>query len=172
MKLAYCRTGRPWLMAAAVLLVLTGCGGGGSGTASGVFDQPPRAPRIPIARKVFGLNFGPYVLAGQDPNTGVTIPVNQLNYLVKTAALYTTWIRTFGTTNGLERAGQAAHASGLKAALGAFIGTDTRVNETQITNLIQAAQRGEVDLAIVGNEVLLAAEQGGGTMHGEGQSRR
>ena len=89
-------------MVTAILLMLTGCGGGG--TVSGVFDQPPRAPRIPIARKVFGLNFGPYVLAGQDPNTGVTIPVNQLNYLVKTAAPYTTWIRTFGTTNGLERA--------------------------------------------------------------------
>ncbi len=66
----------------------------------------------------------------------------------------TEWVRTYGSTNGLEFAGQVAHGMGLKAAIGAWLGRDLSANEREISNLIAAARSGQVDLAIVGDEVL------------------
>jgi exo-beta-1,3-glucanase (GH17 family) len=71
---------------------------------------------------------------------------------------YTQWIRTFGTTHGLEHTGRIAHEFGLKAAVGAWLGTDAQVNALQMQNLIDAARNGHVDLAIVGSEVLLRGD--------------
>jgi exo-beta-1,3-glucanase (GH17 family) len=67
---------------------------------------------------------------------------------------YTNWVRTFGCTHGLEKAGRIAHELGHKAAIGAWLSRDLSANEQEITNLIAAANAGEVDLAIVGSEVL------------------
>lgn len=67
-------------------------------------------------------------------------------------------IRTFGSTNGLEKAGSVAHNMGLKAALGAWLSSDLNANDQQISNLINASKAGQVDLAIVGSEVLLRGD--------------
>src|SRR5207244_3860048 len=71
---------------------------------------------------------------------------------------YTRWIRTFGSTSGIEKSGRVAHAMGLKAALGAWISGDLAANEVQIANLVAAAQQGDADLLIVGSETLLRGE--------------
>jgi len=70
-------------------------------------------------------------------------------------APYTRWIRTFGCSRGLENAGSIAHSLGLKAAIGAWLSEDLVSNERQLSNLITMANAGDVDIAIVGGEVLL-----------------
>ena len=107
-----------------------------------------------INYKTFGQNFGPYV-DGQDPNERSTISEQQLRTRMQKVAPYTQWIRTFGTADGLEKAGRAAHDLGLKAAIGAWLGPDLNANEEQISNLISICQASECDMAIVGSEVLL-----------------
>jgi exo-beta-1,3-glucanase (GH17 family) len=98
-----------------------------------------------------GLDFSPY-LDGQDPNQHTLISEDQLRARMTLIAPYTQWIRTFGCTEGLENAGRIAHELGLKAALGAHLGTDLNDNEKQISNIINAAKAGYVDVAVVGNE--------------------
>lgn len=101
-----------------------------------------------------GLDFGPYVDL-QDPNHGVHVSEEQLVARMRIIASYTQWIRTFGCGGGLEATGRIAHELGLHAAVGAWLGPNPTANQQEVSNLIAAAQAGEVDLAIVGSEVLL-----------------
>jgi exo-beta-1,3-glucanase (GH17 family) len=109
----------------------------------------------PPACKVFGLGFGPYVYPGQNPDWGTVIPESQIRELIAEIAPYTSWVRTWGSTHGLEYVGETAHEYGLKAAIGAWLSDDLDANEEQITSLIGIGQAGEADLLIVGSEVLL-----------------
>lgn len=109
------------------------------------------------AFKVSGLNFSPYI-NGQDPNLGSYVDEGQLMTRMEIIGPYTEWIRTFSSTNGLEKSGTIAHVLGLKAALGAWIGADLVANEREIENLIAAAKAGDADMLIVGSEVLLRGD--------------
>jgi exo-beta-1,3-glucanase (GH17 family) len=110
-----------------------------------------------------GLNFSPYV-DGQDPNHGPHIPEWQIRERLAIVRPYTRWVRSFGSTKGLERICPIAREMGLKCAMGAWLGKEAgspatlAENQLQIANLIAAGQRGEVDLAIVGSEVLLRGD--------------
>lgn len=104
-----------------------------------------------------GLNFSPYV-DGQNPNLGSQVDQTQLRSRMAIIRSHATWIRTFGSSNGLEQSGAVAHELGLKAALGAWISADLAENERQIANLIVAGQAGDADLLIVGSEVLLRGD--------------
>lgn len=128
---------------------LAGCGGGYSATSA------PPAPTSPV----YGLDFSPYVNPGQDPNFGTVISSSQITSLLNGLKGYTQWIRTFGTQNGLENVPAIAHQMGFKTIIGAFIGSDATVNNGQIANLVTAANAGNVDIAVVGNEVLLTNSQ-------------
>ncbi len=110
-----------------------------------------------FAYKTYGLNFSPY-MDGQDPTMGSQISEQQLRTRMEIIEPHTVWIRTFGSSSGLEKSGAIAHDLGLKAALGAWIGSDSAANEHEIGNLIAAAQAGEADLLIVGSEVLLRGD--------------
>lgn len=110
----------------------------------------------------FGINFSPYI-NGQTPLPGTLIvkPVQVENRL-KGIRGYSQWIRTFSTTHGMENAGAIAHKLNFHTAIGAWIGPENDAggigkasNEREILELIAAANRGEVDIALVGNEVLL-----------------
>ncbi|MCB2181338.1 MAG: hypothetical protein KQH63_04900 [Desulfobulbaceae bacterium] len=107
--------------------------------------------------KVNGLNFSPY-MDGQDPNLGSIISEEQIQQRLQAIAPYTLWIRSFGMTHGLEHIGRLAHEMSLKAAVGAWLGKDMLVNSQQMNNLIDAARNGDVDLAIIGSEVLLRGD--------------
>jgi len=102
---------------------------------------------------LYGVCFSPY-LDGQSPETTSYIPPEQIRKRLAIVAPYTDWIRTFGCTNGLENIGQIAHEFGLKAAIGAWIGSDTAANNREIDNLINVSRAGYADIAVVGNEAL------------------
>jgi len=119
--------------------------------------SPNYASGQSVVYKTLGQDFSPYI-DGQDPNHGSQIPEQQLRNRMQAIAPYTQWIRTFGTTDGLEKAGLVARSLGLKAAIGAWIGRDASVNEQQITNLISICQAGQCDMAIVGSEALLRGD--------------
>jgi exo-beta-1,3-glucanase (GH17 family) len=111
-----------------------------------------RIANVP-AGYLFGLNFSPYV-DGQDPNEQPQISAAQIQARLEIVAPHTTWIRTFGSSNGLEQTPAIARSLGLKVAAGAWIGTNAMANDLEIANLISAAQAGHVDMAIVGSETL------------------
>jgi hypothetical protein len=107
--------------------------------------------------RLFGLNFGPYT-GSQDPNFGATVTESQLDGLLRIIRGNTWWIRTFGSSTDLLRSGALAHSHGLRAALGAWLGSDTAENDEQVENLIAAGRAGDADLLIVGSEVLLRSD--------------
>ncbi len=130
-----------------------GCGSGGGGdSVQGGSAVPP-----PIAYQVYGLNFGPYE-DGQDPNQGAVISAEQVERRMLIIAPYTKWVRTFGCTRGLEYAGTIAHRLQLKIAMGAWISADLAANEIELEALIREAQSGNVDLAVIGTEVLFRGD--------------
>jgi|GEM_PF-620680 len=104
-----------------------------------------------------GLAFSPY-RGSQDPNRGAHVSPAQLLQRLWVIAPATRWVRTYGTTNGLERAGSLARALGLNIAMGAWLGRDRAANDREIANLVAAAKAGEVDVAVVGSEVLLRGD--------------
>ncbi|MCH7812864.1 MAG: hypothetical protein IID40_02465 [Planctomycetes bacterium] len=121
-------------------------------------DAAPVAMEPPPQRRVFGLNFSPFVSEGQDPNQGAQVSASQIAELIEIIAPHTQWIRTYGSQNGLEEVGRIAKVHGLKTAIGAWIGPDSEANDREIAGLIDAAREGNVDVAIVGNEVLLRGQ--------------
>jgi glucan 1,3-beta-glucosidase len=122
-------------------------------------DQPVRflEQASPVEYRMHGLDFSPY-LDGQDPNQGSVISEAQMRARMEIIAPYTGWVRTFGCTSGLEAAGRLAHEMGLRVALGAWLSRDAAANECEIACLIRVAQARQVDLAIVGSEVLLRGD--------------
>ncbi|VVB70491.1 FRG1-like domain protein [uncultured archaeon] len=102
----------------------------------------------------YGLDFSPY-MDGQNPNNPLTrqISEDQIRARMRIIAPYTSWVRTFGCTYGLENAGRIAHEMGLKVAVGAWLEKNGN-NQEQINNLIQVANAGQADMVIVGSEAL------------------
>jgi len=107
-----------------------------------------------VEYKLYGLNFSPY-MDGQSPDRETLISEEQIRERLRIIAPYTRWIRTFGMTCGLENTGRIAHEMDLKVAGGAWLSDDMAENSRQMANLIEAARNGEIDLAVVGSEVLL-----------------
>jgi len=112
---------------------------------------------VNVTSKVYGLDFSPY-LDWQDPNKGITVSTEQIRSRLEIIAPYTTHIRTFGCTNGLEKIGSIAHSLGLATAIGAWISNDTAANERELKNMIVLAKAGNADMLIVGSEVLLRGD--------------
>jgi exo-beta-1,3-glucanase (GH17 family) len=105
---------------------------------------------------LFGLAFSPY-RDGQSPNWKTPIGAEQIRQRLGVIAGYAGWIRTFGMLDGLEKIPRIAKTEfGLKVAAGIWL--DQRYNaenEAGLQNLITAAQKGYVDVAVIGNETLL-----------------
>ena len=98
-----------------------------------------------------GLCFSPYE-EGQSP--GDQISEEQIRRRMEIIKPYTKWIRSFSCTDGNEAIPKIAHEYGIKTMVGAWLGDDPEINEREITNLIQLAKEGFVDIAAVGNEVM------------------
>jgi len=72
-------------------------------------------------------------------------------------APYFTWTRTqtsLPLQNSTETQASQARKAGLKVAAGCWLSTDLQANQTEIAALIADIQRGNVDIAVVGNETL------------------
>ncbi len=113
--------------------------------------------RSVLQRGVHGLCFSPY-LEGQSP--GSQVSAAQIRERLQIIQPHTRWIRTFSCTDGHEHTPRIAHEMGLKTLVGAWIGTDAKINEAEIEGVIEVARAGHADIVAVGNEVLLREDMG------------
>jgi len=102
--------------------------------------------------KIFGLSYGPYVTG--NPENGDVVTSETIDKQLSILAPKTWWIRSYGSTLGLENAPAIAHEKGLKVAQGAWLNTDPVANDVELNSLITLAKSGKVDVAVVGSEVL------------------
>jgi GPH family glycoside/pentoside/hexuronide:cation symporter len=102
-----------------------------------------------------GICFSPYE-EGQDLDD--VLSEDQIKRRMRIIQPYTQWIRSFSCTHGNEYIPKIAKQNNLKTVVGAWIGNDKTKNEAEIHNLVKLAQEGMVDIAVVGNEVLLRNE--------------
>ena len=110
-----------------------------------------------VSQPFWGLDFSPYE-AGQDPNVNPQVSASQIQSRLEIIAPYTSWVRSFSITTGLENIPPIAKGLRLKVAAGAWISKNLTQNADEVTNLIAAANAGDVDIAIVGSEVLLRGD--------------
>lgn len=104
-----------------------------------------------LKHKMFGLCFSPY-MEGQEPGSQLT--EEQIRRRIEVIKPHTKWIRSFSCTDGNEMIPRIAKEYGLKTLVGAWLGTNERINEQEINNLIQIARDGHADVVAVGNEVM------------------
>ncbi len=133
-----------------IAIVLVACGSWGGGESS-----TPQKP--PATYLLSGLNFSPYE-GDQNPDLDAIVTYSQVEHHMRIVALYTQWVRTFDCAQGLKYAGRIAHIQHLKIAMGAWITKDLTANETELNSLIHEARSGNMDLAIIGSEVLNRAD--------------
>ena len=105
-----------------------------------------------LQRGVHGLCFSPY-LEGQQP--GDQIPEAQIRERLQIIKPVTGWVRSFSCTDGHEHTPRIAHELGFKTLVGAWLGTDAKINEAELQGVIEVARAGHADIVAVGNEVLL-----------------
>ncbi|NUO01425.1 MAG: MFS transporter [Saprospiraceae bacterium] len=102
-----------------------------------------------------GLCFSPYT---EGQKTGDILSESQIRRRMEIIAPHTKWVRSFSCTEGNEWIPKIAREKGLKTMAGAWISQDKERNEREIKMLVQLAEEGLVDIAVVGNEVLLRNE--------------
>lgn len=108
-----------------------------------------------LDQKIHGISFSPYV-EGQGPGTVITS--EQIESRLDVIADSVKWIRSFSCTDGNQLIPKIAKSRGLKTLVGAWLDDDLENNEDEINNLIEVAKAGNVDIAAVGNEVLLRGD--------------
>jgi glycoside/pentoside/hexuronide:cation symporter, GPH family len=106
-------------------------------------------------RGLYGVCFSAYT---QGQRSGDVVTEVQVHRRIALIAPHTRWVRSFACTEGHELIPKLAHEKGLKAMVGAWIGPDRARNEREIQALIALAGQGLVDVAVVGNEVLLRGD--------------
>lgn len=89
---------------------------------------------------------------GQKP--GDIIGIDQIRRRMSIIAPYIKWIRSFSCIEGNEYVPQVAKELGIKTLVGAWLGDDPDKNKKELDALIDLAQKGFVDIAAVGNEVM------------------
>ena len=99
-----------------------------------------------------GLCFSPYI---EGQVAGDILTESQIRKRMDVISSYTKTVRSFACTEGNEMIPKIAKEKGLKTIVGAWISNDKERNEKEIAALIALAKSGVVDIAAVGNEVLL-----------------
>jgi exo-beta-1,3-glucanase (GH17 family) len=116
----------------------------------------------PGGRRLYGLNFSPNF--GAVPQTLEEEEGDgALERWMRLVAPHTRWIRTFESGGRLANAGAIAHKLDLKAAVSAWLGPERdeeerAANERSVARLIALGRQNQVDLAIVGSEVLFRGD--------------
>jgi exo-beta-1,3-glucanase (GH17 family) len=135
--------------------LLAGCGGGAGGNGVTGTTNPPSqtidGPK-PIGNKLSGVCFGPYLKG--NPNAGSIVSEGDLRIYLSYVAANFTSCRSYGSTLGLEKFPAIAKELGLYVAAGCWLGPDLSANENEVKNLIANCRAGNVDIALVGSEVL------------------
>lgn len=104
---------------------------------------------------MYGLCFSAYA---EGQREGDQLQEANIRRRMALIAPHTRWVRSFACTEGHELIPGLAHANGLKTMVGAWISHDRERNEREIEALVALAQQGLVNIAVVGNEVLLREE--------------
>jgi len=104
---------------------------------------------------MYGLGFSAYE-EGQKP--GEIITEKQIRRRLEIIRPYTKWVRTFSCTEGNELIPKIAKELGMKTLVGAWLGNDDKINQQEVENLIRISKEGFVDIAAVGNEVMLRGD--------------
>ena len=102
-----------------------------------------------------GICFSPYE-EGQDLDD--VLSEEQIRRRMRIIQPYTQWVRSFSCTHGNEYIPKIAKENQLKTVVGAWISNDKSKNQAEINNLVKLAKEGMVDIAVLGNEVLLRNE--------------
>jgi len=105
-----------------------------------------------LTKGVHGMCFSPYV---EGQKVGDSLSDEQIRNRIEIIKHHTKWVRSFSCTDGNELTPKIAKEYGLKTIVGAWIGVDRVKNQREIDSLIELAKNGHVDIAVVGNEVLL-----------------
>jgi GPH family glycoside/pentoside/hexuronide:cation symporter len=108
-----------------------------------------------LKNKIEGLCFSPYI-EGQD--SGDILTEVQISKRMDVVKRFTKSVRSFSCLEGNEMIPKIAQENGLKTMVGAWISADRSRNEKEIAALIELAKSGFVDIASVGNEVLLRGD--------------
>ncbi|MFN5168501.1 MAG: glycosyl hydrolase family 17 protein [Cyclobacteriaceae bacterium] len=104
---------------------------------------------------MYGLGFSAYQ-EGQKP--GDIITEKQIRRRLEIIRPYTKWVRSFSCTEGNELIPKIARELGMKTLVGAWLGNDDKINQQEVENLIRISKEGHVDIAAVGNEVMLRGD--------------
>lgn len=112
-----------------------------------------------LEAKLHGLSFSAY-LDGQGPDLRTQLQPSQVRQRLELVAPFTRWVRSFSCTDGNEHVPAIAKSLGLKTMVGAWLGDDRETNERELAALVELARAGHVDIAAVGNEVLLREDLG------------
>lgn len=104
-----------------------------------------------LKKGIHGFCFSLYE-EGQQP--GDIISEEQVRRRMKILKPVSKWVRSFSCTDGNEHIPKIAKEMGLKTLVGAWLGDDPEINKREIEGLIDLANKGLVDIAAVGNEVM------------------
>ncbi len=102
-----------------------------------------------------GIGFSAYE-EGQKP--GEILTEKQIRRRLEIIKPYTQWVRSFSCTEGNELIPKIAKELGMKTLVGAWLGNDDKINQQEVENLITISKAGYVDIAAVGNEVMLRGD--------------
>ena len=108
-----------------------------------------------INQGIHGLCFSPYEEGQQ---LGDILTREQIQRRMDIIAPSVEWVRSFSCSDGNELIPEVAHEKGLKTMVGAWISNDKDKSQEEIDKLVELARKGFVDIAVVGNEVLLRDE--------------
>ncbi len=114
-------------------------------------DALRRLFRDVLEKGMHGLCYSAYE-EGQQP--GDILQLDQIRRRMRVIAPYTKWVRSFSCIEGNELIPLVAREFGLQTLAGAWLGKDKSLNENEIAGLISLAEKGCIDIAAVGNEVL------------------
>lgn len=104
---------------------------------------------------IHGLCFSPFLEGQSNVDNISSEQIIRRMDIISTRAK---WIRSFATTKGHEMIPYYAKERNNKTMAGAWISNDLERNDREINELIRLGKEGLVDIAAVGNEVLLRGE--------------
>ena len=108
-----------------------------------------------LKTKIHGICFSLYE---GDQQPGDIVSDDQIIRRLKILKPYTKSIRTFSSLGEHSRIVEIAKDMGFKTLVGAWLSDDFESNDKEIEGLIQLANKGLVDVAAVGNEVIYRKE--------------
>jgi exo-beta-1,3-glucanase (GH17 family) len=121
-----------------------------------VSEKTLKAPDV--RSQVASMSYSPFAAGDAATNSGAT--AQQIRADLKAIAPYTTAIRTYSSTGGVELVPGIASEFGLKVTLGVWIDKDEKRNEREIRAAIDLAKRHRNVIGIVvGNETIYRREK-------------